>query len=54
MRDNFNLKQVVNEDTSSYQSVLDLCFTNEKVQCSIICNFWSAHKIVATALDLSR
>ena len=43
MRDNFNLKQVVKEDTSSYQSVCDLCFTNEKVQCSIIWNFWSGH-----------
>ena len=54
MRDNFNLKQVVKEDTSCYQSVLGLCFTNEKVQCSIIWNFWSYHKIVAAALDLSR
>ena len=54
MGDNFNLKQIVKEVTSSYQSVLDLCFTNEKVQCSMIWNFWSDHKIVAAALDLSR
>ena len=54
MKDNFNLKHVVKEDTSSYQSVLHLCFMNEKVQCSIIWNFWSDDKIVAAALDLSR
>ena len=39
MRDNFNFKQIVKEDTSIYQSVLDLCVTNEKVQYSIIWNF---------------
>ena len=52
MRDNFNLKQIVKEDTSIYQSILDLCFTNENVQYSIIWNFWSDCKILATALDL--
>ena len=52
MRDNFNFKQIVKEDTSIYQSVLDLCFTNENVQYSITWNFWSDHKIVAAALDL--
>ena len=51
MRDNFNFKQIV-KDTSIYQVVLDLCFTNENVQYSIIWNFWSNHKIVAAALDL--
>ena len=44
MRDNFNFKQIVMEDTSIYQSVPDLCFTNENVQYSIIWNFWSDHK----------
>ena len=29
IRDNFNFKQIVKEDTSIYQSVLDLCFTKE-------------------------
>ena len=52
MRDNFSLKQIMKEDTSIYQSVLDLCFINENVQYSIIWNFWSDHKIVAAALDL--
>ena len=52
MRDNFNFKQIVKEDTSIYQSVLDLCFTNENIQYSIIWNFWSDHKIVDAALDL--
>ena len=52
MRDNFNFKQIVKEDISVYQSVLDLCFTNENIQYSIIWNFWSDHKIVAAALDL--
>ena len=52
MRDNFNFKQIVREDKSIYQSVLDLCFTNENIQYSIIWNFWSDHKIVAIALDL--
>ena len=52
MRDNFNFKQIVKEDTSIYQSVLDLCFTNENVEYSFIWNFWSDHKIVAAALDL--
>ena len=51
MRDNFNFKQIV-KDPSIYQSVLDVCFTNENVQYSIIWNFWSDHKIVAAALDL--
>ena len=32
MTDNFNFKQTVKEDISIYQSVLDLCFTNENVQ----------------------
>ena len=45
MRDNFNFKQIVKEDTSIYQSVLDLCFANENVQYSIIWNFWADHKI---------
>ena len=36
MRDNFNFKQIVKEDTSIYQSVLDLCFTNENIQYSLI------------------
>ena len=52
MRDNFNFKQIVKEDTSIYQSLLDLCFTNENVQYSFIWNFWSDHKFVALALDL--
>ena len=52
MRDNFNFKQIVKEDTSFYQSVLDLCFTNENIQYSIIWNFWSDHEIVPAALDL--
>ena len=52
MRDNFNFKQIIKEDTSIFQSVLDLCFTNENIQYSIIWNFWSDHKIVAAALDL--
>ena len=52
MRDNFNFKQIVKEDTSIYQSVLDLCFTNENIQYSIIWSFWSDHEILAAALDL--
>ena len=52
MRDTFNFKQIVKVDTLIYQSVLDLCFTNENIQYSIIWNFWSDHKIVAAALDL--
>ena len=52
MRDNFNFKQIVKEDTSIYQLVLDLCFTIENVQYFIIWNFWLDHKIVAAALDL--
>ena len=36
MRDNFNFKQIGKEDTSIYQSVLGLCFTNENMQFSII------------------
>ena len=51
-RDNFNFKQIVKEDTSIYQLVLDLYFTDENVQYSISWNFWSDHKIVAAALDL--
>ena len=31
MRDKFNFKQIVKEDTSIYQSVLDFCFTNENI-----------------------
>ena len=53
MRDNFNFKQIVKENTSIYQSVLDLWFTNENIHFSIIWNFWSDHKIVAAALDLN-
>ena len=52
MRDNVNFKQIVKEHTSIYQSVLDLCFTSENVQYSIIWNFRSDHKIVAAALNL--
>ena len=52
MKDNFNFKQIIKEHTSLYQSVLDLCFTNENVQYSIIWNFWSDHKIVAATMDL--
>ena len=35
MRDNFNFKQIVKEDTSIYQSVLDFYFPNENFQYSI-------------------
>ena len=52
MRYNFNFKQIVKEDTSIYQSILDLCFTNGNIQYSIIWNFWSDDKIVAAALGL--
>ena len=53
MRNNCNFKQIVKEDISIYQSVHDLCFTNENIQYSIIWNFWSDHKIVAAALDIT-
>ena len=52
MRDNFNFKQIVKEDTSIYQSVLDLCFTNKTFSILLFWNFWSDHKIVAAALEL--
>ena len=45
MRDIFNFKQIVKEDTSIDQSVLDLSFTNENIQYSIIWNFCSDHKM---------
>ena len=41
MKNRFNFNQVIQEDTSNYSSVLDLCFTNANVQTSVVWNFWS-------------
>ena len=50
MKKQFNLNQVIKEDTSNYASVLDLCFTNINIQTSTIWNYWSDHRILAVAL----
>ena len=50
MKNRFNFNQVIQEDTSNYSSVLDLCFTNANVQTSVVWNFWSDHRIVSVAL----
>ena len=54
MRDNFNFKQIVKEDTSIHQSVLDLWFTNENIQYSFIWKFWSDPRIVALDLKVGN
>ena len=50
MKNRFNFNQVIQEDTSNYLSVLDLCFTNASVHTSVVWNFWSDHRIVSVAL----
>ena len=44
-RDNFNFKQIVGEDTSIYQSVLDLCFTNENISILLFGTFGQIIKL---------
>ena len=46
----FNLNQVVQEDTSDYTSVLDLCFMGSDVKTSVIWNYWSDHRILSVTL----
>ena len=50
MKEKFGFNQVIQQDTSNYSSVLDLCFTKANVQTSIMWNFWSDHRIVSAAL----
>ena len=50
MKDRFGFNQVIQQDTSNYSSVLDLCFTKVKVQTSVTWNFWSDHRVVSAAL----
>ena len=50
MKNKFGFNQVIQQDTSNYSSVLDLCFTKANVQTSVTWNFWSDHRIVSAAL----
>ena len=50
MESTFSLTQIIQKNTTDYQSVLDLCFTNTHIDYSLIWNHWSDHKIVAVAL----
>ena len=50
MKDKFGFNQVIQQDTSNYSTVLDLCFTKANVQTSVTWNFWSDHRIVSAAL----
>ena len=52
MESTFSLTQMIQKNTTDYQSVLDLCFTNTRIDYSLLWNHWSDHKIVAVALDL--
>ena len=48
----YNLKQIIKEDTSNFSSVIDLCFTNAQAESTIIWNFWSDHKIISVGLKV--
>ena len=52
----FNSVQQVNEETTDYHSKLDLLFTNASHidHTGVIDNCWSDHKMVYTALPLSK
>ena len=50
MKKCFNFNQVIQEDTSNYTSILDLCFTKSDVKTSVIWNYWSDHKILSVTL----
>ena len=52
MKNKYNLDQIVNENTTNYNSKLDLCFTNTTLKYSIIWNYWSDHRILSVAMDI--
>ena len=54
MLQQYNLKQLIKEDTSHFSSIIDLCFTNRSTQATstIIWNFWSDHKIISVGLKV--
>lgn len=50
MKNWFKFNKVVEEDTSSYMLLLDLCFTRSDVKTSVIWNFWSDQRILSVTL----
>lgn len=47
---NYNLCQIVKQNTTKDHSCLDLCFTNCPAETSTIWNHWSDHFIAAVSL----
>ena len=48
---NYNMKQYIKEPTHDNDSTLDLCFSTNKIQTSVIWNHWSDHCIIAISLQ---
>ena len=52
MRNKCHLQQIVTDPTRNHNSTLDLCFTNCALTYSLIWNYWSDHRILATTLSM--
>ena len=52
MANKYNLQEYVESNTTSYQSKLDLCFSNKTVSTTTIWNNWSDHHILSASLQL--
>ena len=47
MKDMYNFKQYITQNTTSHQSQLDLCFANRHMNTTTILNYWSDPHIIS-------
>ena len=47
----YNMKQYIKEPTHNNDSTLDLCFSTNNIEMSVIWNHWSDHCIIAISLQ---
>ena len=52
MKDKYNFKQYITQNTTSHQSQLDLCFANRHMNTTTIWNYWSDHHIISGSLEV--
>ena len=53
MKTNYNMTQFIEKPTHDKDSVLDLCFSTQQANTSLIWNHWSDHSIVAISMEMS-
>ena len=52
MKNKYHLQQIVTDPTTNHNSALDLCVTNCALTYSLIWNYWSDHRILATTFSM--